>query len=88
MMEESVDIIEEINSEPENITVCPYCNKSFTQYEEKAKMVKMFYSTECYHSFHVPCFKNYVKSRLVTLKVNKNLLDEKVSFEDVCCMRC
>ena len=51
-------------------------------------MVNMFIKTECYHRFHVPCFKEYVKRRLVTPKVNKNLSDKEVTFEDACCMRC
>jgi hypothetical protein len=44
----------------------------------------MFLSTECFHSFHIPCFKEYAKKRLVMGK--KTMGD--IVFEDALCGRC
>jgi hypothetical protein len=46
----------------------------------------MFIQTECYHRFHITCFKNYAKSCLTTSKKRTNNSD--VEFLDVICKTC
>jgi len=33
----------------------------------------MFIGTECYHRFHISCFKVYAKKQLITAKQNKSV---------------
>ena len=47
---------------------CPYCRKPITNSDQQSGQVGMLLSTECYHQFHVPCFKAYLKTRLITPK--------------------
>ena len=46
----------------------------------------MLLSTECYHQFHIPCFKQYLKQRLIEPK--PDCRPENLSFMDPECLRC
>ena len=69
--------VEILNSEN-----CPYCKKQITENDGANGIVNMFLSTECCHSFHIPCFKEYAKSKLVTPKKN-HIEGQEIQFEDV-----
>ena len=71
----------------EDTNGCPYCNRQFTNAEQAANQVNMFLTTECYHKFHIPCFKEYAKKRLVTTKQNRKS-DTEIVFEDLQCLKC
>lgn len=47
---------------------CPYCNKPISPKDENAGNVNMFLGTECYHRFHISCFKSYAKTKMTTPK--------------------
>lgn len=40
---------------------CPYCRRPITPNDESKGDVNMFLATECYHRFHISCFKQYAK---------------------------
>lgn len=65
---------------------CAYCTKGITLQDETQNNVNMFIQTECYHRFHITCFKNYAKSCLTTSKKRTNNSD--VEFLDVICKTC
>ena len=43
---------------------CFYCNKMITTLQESNGERQMFVGTECYHSFHVDCFRTYFKQNI------------------------
>lgn len=66
---------------------CPFCNKAISQEDQQRQIVEMFLSTECYHQFHIPCFKAYAKKRLTSVKPDLKP-GQEIEFEDVRCLRC
>lgn len=46
----------------------------------------MLLTTECYHQFHISCFKKYLKKRLIEPKSNQK--NGEVNFCDPICLRC
>ena len=63
---------------------CGYCRKPFTPQEESANQVGMFMTEDCFHRFHIPCFKEYAKSQLLNAKKVNN----EVVFGEVKCLTC
>jgi hypothetical protein len=45
----------------------------------------MFLSSECYHRFHISCFKKYALNRLTTLKPTNS---GEIQFEEAQCGHC
>jgi len=43
----------------------------------------MLVDTNCFHSFHIPCFQEYAKKTLLTRKKTN-----EVEFEELKCGRC
>ena len=66
---------------------CPYCRKPITNSDQQSGQVGMLLSTECYHQFHVPCFKAYLKTRLITPKPAAGP-GQECQFEDALCNQC
>jgi len=64
--------------------VCPYCNKPISPKDEQAGNVGMFMETQCYHTFHVNCFKSYATK--VCLKYKRQ--GTEPLFEDPRCGHC
>lgn len=46
----------------------------------------MLLTTECFHQFHIPCFKDYLKVRLIEAKPSKD--PSKIDFEEPICLKC
>lgn len=63
---------------------CPYCNKPISPKDEQAGNVGMFMETQCYHTFHLSCFKAYaVKACLKYRRDGQNPI-----FEEPKCGAC
>lgn len=87
MVEESKDEVMQSFHEPMEDTsqpMCRYCLAPMTQQEQEAGKVNMFLGTECYHQFHIPCFQQYAKKTLVTIKKGK----KDVEFSEPECAEC
>jgi hypothetical protein len=58
----------QVKSPSNSENCCPFCKKVITSNDERNGNVNMFIGTECYHRFHISCFKVYAKKCLVTPK--------------------
>jgi hypothetical protein len=54
--EEKMDVDSQSTFDP-----CPYCRKPIAPSDEQRNDVGMFLATECFHRFHISCFKQYAK---------------------------
>jgi len=63
--------------------MCRFCMNPFTQEEQMANAVSMFQSSECYHMYHLPCFRDQVTAALaVKADVEKKAL-QRSKFENI-----
>lgn len=76
--------MEESKDEP-GVDKCPFCKRGITDADRKQNKVNMLLSTKCYHQFHIPCFKEHVKTRLTTAKKSPS---GEITFEDAVCGLC
>lgn len=46
-------------NDAESTTMCRYCGSNISQKDEQAQNVGMFMETQCFHVYHISCFKQY-----------------------------
>ena len=44
--------------------LCKFCNRPITEEEKLANDVSMFQSTECFHMFHITCFRTFCDNNM------------------------
>ena len=71
-------------NEAESTTMCRYCGSMISPKDEQAQNVGMFVETQCYHVYHITCFKQYATKICLRYKLQGN---EPV-FEEPKCAHC
>jgi hypothetical protein len=63
---------------------CPYCKHPISPKDEQAGNVGMFMETNCYHTFHLSCFKTYALKACLKYSRKGN----EPNFEEPKCGHC
>jgi len=75
---------ERVSQFVDNVDLCMYCMRAFTEEDRMQESVKMFQSTNCFHSFHSQCFFDMADKELCT----ENRDAEEFEFKEAKCGEC
>ena len=81
----SYDFTEEkVVSFAENVELCHFCLRSFSEEDREKESVRMFQSTNCFHTYHIQCFKVMADHDLCSV----NRAKEDFEFKEALCAAC
>ena len=68
----------------ENVEMCHFCGRTFSDEDREKESVRMFQSTNCFHTYHIQCFKVMADHDLCTVNRSK----EEFEFKEALCAAC
>jgi len=75
---------ENLASYNENLEMCYFCMRAFSEDDRTKEHVRMFQSTNCFHTFHFQCFKDMADHDLCSV----NRVKEEFEFKEAHCPTC